>query len=376
MRKVKLKLSGVLLFCALLSSASFALLNVNFSESLQPGQISFYWATDTMTANLAGRTPNSNPAITLSLSAGNQAKALSTPLPTAQYAFFSDNTSVPSQTTYIRVWNTTGHNPGDHYTALENFANPWGSPANVNFAVDYVYVYSDPQQAVITQIDETGTTVLAPPSTGRSLTFTSVQPEVGGYMVEVAQSEWEITLNGTRLEPNRVVAGLQLVLSTPADSLNAGDNYVVRVRHQNPWGTWGPWSETATHTIAVAGAAVETITFNFRRAADGIGINPFSFPLSNVTDPAGLGNVRQLIEQFNTAAGANAVATFGWFDTTGMIPQGYIIVYDSDTVNDFDRFIPIGGVGAPETVDLVMDQPYQVYVLREFAATLTGNRVR
>ena len=376
MRKVKLKFIGVLLFCALLSSSSFALLNVNFSENLQPGQISFYWAGDSMTANLAGRTPNSSPAITLSLADGFQAKALTTPLPTAQYAFFSDNTSVPSQTTYIRAWDSTGHNPGDHYTALQNFPNPWGSPSNVSFAVDYIYVYADPQQAEITQIDETATTILDPLSTGASLTFTSEQPEVGGYRVEVAQSEWEITLNGTTIAPNRLVDGLQLVLSTPADSLNPGDNYVVRVRHQNPWGAWGPWSETAPHTIAAAGAAVETITFNFRRAADGVGINPFSFPLTNVTDPAGLGNVRELIERFNTVAGANAVATFGWFDTTAMLPQGYIIVYDSDAINDFDRFIPIGGVGAPETVDLVMDQPYQVYVLSEFAPTLTGNRVR
>jgi hypothetical protein len=373
MIKNKFKILGVMLFCLVLSTSSFALLNINFSESLEPGRVAFYTIGEPSTANLSGRAIGA-PSANLGRGAGEfLAKALAAPS-SNQYAFFADS-DPNSRTAYIRVWENAARGDGSRYTALRDYTNYIGL-GFADFTVDYDFVRSEPRQAVISQIEEAG---IIYPVAGSTLTLTSVQPEVAGTTVEIALSQWEYSLNGAAAVTRDVAGSGQLVLSSAAgDSLNPDDSYNVRVRHQNHWGQWGAWSDRRTHVVGAAAAVggVETITFNFRRAADGTGINPFSFPLSNVTDPAGLGNVEQLIRRFNEVAGANAVATFGWFDTTAMIPQGYIIIYASDTVNNIERFIPIGGVGAPNTVDLVMDQPYQVYVLSEFAATLTGNRAR
>lgn len=374
MIKNKFKLIGVMLFCLVLSSSSFALLNVNFFENLEPGRIAFYMIGDPSTADLPGLDIGA-PSVNLGRGPGEfLAKALATP-PSNQYAFFADD-DANSRTTSIRVWENTSHGDGSRYTALRDYTNYVGL-GFADFTIVYEFIHSAPRQAEISQIEEAG---IIYPVTGSTLTFTSVQPEVAaGIRVEIALSQWQYSVNGGADETRDVAGSGQLVLSSAAgDSVNPGDSYSVRVRHQNPWGDWGGFSDRRTHVVGAAAAAggVETITFNFRRAADGIGINPFSFPISNVTDPAGLGNVEQLIRRFNEVAGANAVATFGWFDTTAMVPQGYIVIYGSDTVNNIERFIPIGGVGAPNTVDLVMDRPYQVYVLSEFAATLTGNRAR
>jgi len=77
-------------------------------------------------------------------------------------------------------------------------------------------------------------------------------------------------------------------------------------------------------TLGIGAGGPETVTYNFRRPSDAMGLNPISFPFANVADVATL---RDLIEAINTQAGSNIVTAAGWWDTANQQPTGYIITY-------------------------------------------------
>ena len=123
------------------------------------------------------------------------------------------------------------------------------------------------------------------------------------------------------------------------------------------------------------GVGPDTITITFLKPTDDLGINPFSFPFANLTDPAGVTNLKQLIEAVNTEAGENVVTVAGWWNKEAQEPWGYIITYNSSSLNDFGTFTTAGEVPAnPADVALEKDMAYQFSVLRPVSLPATGTR--
>ncbi len=118
----------------------------------------------------------------------------------------------------------------------------------------------------------------------------------------------------------------------------------------------------------------ETVTITFR-TTDDLGINPFSFPFATLTDPAGVMNLKQLIEAVNTEAGENVVTVAGWWNKERQEPWGYIITYNSSALNDFGTFTTAGEVPSdPSGVSLEKDMAYQFSVLKPVSIDATGTR--
>jgi hypothetical protein len=69
------------------------------------------------------------------------------------------------------------------------------------------------------------------------------------------------------------------------------------------------------------------------------------------------------------------VTVAGWWDHDRQQPTGYVISYNSETLNDFGSFYTAGEAPAnPADVTLVKDRPYQISVLSAASIDLTGTR--
>ncbi|MBN2057379.1 MAG: fibronectin type III domain-containing protein [Candidatus Saganbacteria bacterium] len=178
-------------------------------------------------------------------------------------------------------------------------------------------------------------------------------------------------------DPNRVVSVAGTSWSLPdvdpvtRAPFNAG-TYHFRVRAKNVFGP-GPWSDPVYDWTTLSGGigGPETVTYNFRRPSGDLGLNPISFPFANVS---GVTTLRQLIESINTQAGSNVVTSAGWWDVAAQQPVGYIVTYTSGDLNSFS-FITAGGAPAdPADVTMGKDQTYQISVLADAVAELTGTR--
>ena len=339
MNKILL-LAGVILI--ILQGLSLATITVNFNNNLQPGQISFYWGADSSSPNLGGRTISSNNETVLNLSDGSQAKTTKSPLPSNQFAFYSDSSSVPSQTTKLRVWDSTSHDRGKHYTALESYANPWGSPATYAFNRPYEFIRDIPQNAVITKYDETSTTIINPASIDKQLVISSSQPPRGdGYSVEIVSAQWEIIRNNG--EPYVADgSGSALTLSSRTGTVfNPGDVFTLRVRHKNYWNDWGGWSSPVSYTVGAGGGGRTTaLAYTLQPGVNGIGIpfgTPFNLVSGNSTIPvSSLGDLINAIKQIGGKDSISAVAYWdaglqgATYNTKGEISynsDGYRLTY-------------------------------------------------
>jgi|GEM_PF-2455424 len=356
----------------LFASQAGAVLTVNFPESINVSdkeRIQYYWNGDATTPNVAGRTINSDPTITLNLSdTDRQAKVDSSP--TTQKIHFGcedDDRYRGSNYIYIRLWDNSSRN--NYYTDLRGFSNTALGTVISDFGgITYLYVKDTPSKPIINQYDETATSVLSPtPSSSRRVTFSSIQSaRSDGKEVEIPQSIWNITYNGTPL-PDRTVSGRSLTLSTPSDTLNPGDTYVVKVKHKNYWGdVSGDWSDPVTYVVG-AGGGVASVRYSF--VSTGLGLNQFALPFAAKHGDVNIDNVRQLVERLNVAAGSNAVTSIGWWDEVNQIDKGYVITYPGGTLT----FSAVNGANAdPASENIVTGRSYQVVVNRGFSITFTS----
>lgn len=345
-----------------------AVLTVNFTEDIRSedrARIQYYWNVDVNTPNVYGRTINSAPTVILDLSDPNR-QAKVDPSPRA-FHFGCDERFPGSTYIYMRLWDNKYRN--HYYTDLRGFSNTALGTVISNFGtITYRYVKANPGTAVINQYDETATTVFSPSaSSSRRVTFSSVQPSrPDGKEVEIPQSIWSITYNGTTLDARRV-AGKNLTLQAPADSLNPGDIYVVKVKHVNHWGEQSDrWSDPVRYVVGAAGGGVSSVTYNF--VSTGLGLNQFALPFLAKHDGVNIDNVQQLVEGINAAAGASAVTSIGWWDETAQIDKGYVVTYSGGTL----IFSPVNGAADPATERVVTGRSYQVVVNSNFSITFTS----
>lgn len=152
--------------------------------------------------------------------------------------------------------------------------------------------------------------------------------------------------------------------------------YRFRAKAYNWFGgsDWSGYAEWQTLTGGMAGP--ETITVHFVKPPDDLGINTFSFPFSEVSSPSAISNLKHLIEAVNKAANKNVATVAGLWDKSKQNPSGYIITYDSDTLNDFGNFIKAGEVpDDPAGLALVKDGAYQISVIEnDIDLIMTGTR--
>jgi len=347
---------------------ALAVLTVNFPEDIgvdNRARIQYYWNGDTTTPNETGRTINSDPTVTLNL-ADPTTRAKVDPSPRT-FHFGCEEGYPGSNYIYIRLWDNSSRN--NYYTDLRGFSNTALGTVISDFGnITYRYVKAAPRQPIINQYDETATSVLSPtPSSSRRVTFSSIQSaQRDGKEVEIPQSIWNITYNGRDLG-DRTVSGRSLTLSTPSDTLNPGDTYVVKVKHKNYWGdVSGDWSDPVTYVVG-AGGGVASVTYSF--VSTGLGLNQFALPFAAKHGDVNIDNVRQLVERLNVAAGSNAVTSIGWWDEVNQIDKGYVITYPGGTLT----FSAVNGANAdPASENIVTGRSYQVVVNRGFSITFTS----
>lgn len=184
----------------------------------------------------------------------------------------------------------------------------------------------------------------------------------------------------------REITGLSLRITYPDGSTETRDGASITLSDV-PSGTYRfkpiatNWfgntegTEMPYTTLGIGAAGPETVTINFLKPTGDLGVNPFGYPFASVISPEAISSLKQLIQAVNAQAGANVVTVAGWWIKETQEPAGYIISYNSDSVNDFKSFLTVGDVPAdPADHALVKDTAYQLSVLREAAVTLTGTR--
>jgi len=373
MKKIRL-IGGALLFLILISSASFAVLTVNFTGSapLQIRQISYYWNGDNTAANQQGRRINSDPTVAsvapyFVLSNLDRQACVGTPAPTLQYVFGADGAYPGSLNLSIRVWDSVDRGVGDHYTGLISSANSATAPGTITPLISYVYVRAVPAQPRISSIVvATTTNLLATPSptTTGSTTFSSIQPAASApNMIEAGSAQWRYKRNGGDWV---TAAGENLTLTGDLIA-HPGDRYEIQVMRTNVWGP-GPWSDSYNYTVGAAPvgvtppggsgeAGVAPITYNLIHPTGLLGINPIAVQYNALTSPVTGNQVKNVVEAINTAAaGRNQVTAIGWWDITNQRPAGYAITYPAGA----PTYLPIGGA-APSGNQALSDVPNGIY---------------
>jgi hypothetical protein len=139
--------------------------------------------------------------------------------------------------------------------------------------------------------------------------------------------------------------------------------YKFRARAHNWFGAsdWSSWVEWETLGDITPG--VTSITVDFVKPTGDLGVNTFALPFSTVSSPGSATNLKELVEIVNTEAGENIVSVAGWWDQDEQKPAGYIIEYNSATVNDFGGFTKAGNApDDPATVAIESHKPLQFSV--------------
>jgi len=379
-----LKLFLTLLAVSVLTSPVWAVLEVTLNESVAIDRIQYYWAGETNSANQAGRIINSNPAISFDLSDINrQAKPKAAP-PTNVYIFGADASYPNSETTRIRVWSTTAQQNNATYTALSSFSNPAATGAFENLNINYLYIKAKPDTATITQYTESGTVYISPPQPPAvTVTFNSTSPQVGGYTVEIAQSEWELVQGATTVY--QTVNGKNLTLDTasppPGITMGGGDEITLRVKHINLWNEKADnWSVPLLYSVGGGGIGGGPVDLKVKRVAStGLGISSFAVPKSicSVTDTlknaapvavttTTVSNGLELVELLNEINGGPVVRTFGTWDEDAQIEKGVVVTYSGSAVDAASQT----ALGT-EFPSLVPGRGYQVYVKPDPDADVT-----
>lgn len=346
---------GVLLFM-LCSNAAFATMKVTFSVGpVNNDQISYYWQGETSTADQVGGTPSND--FNAALGLGTPAKPEDSH-PDNIYFFFSQQAHA-SLITSIRLWDVAAGTNGGHYTALKSYSNPYQSVPAYNFTNNYIYVYAAPVKAVITKYDEVATVTYSPsPGQDREVTFSSAQPDQGGYKTEIVQSEWDEDGNKT------VVAGSSYTIL----GVQTGESHTVSVRHKNPWGTWSDWSDSVFYSAGGDGGPQPPFDLVLKHVS-GSGINSFGMPFPG---PWFIGanqitNAHELVVEINAAAGDNAVSSFGKWDETNQQVAGVMINYNGNVIDPTD-------VADLQNISLSRGLGYQIYVTKDVTVQIKNTQ--
>jgi hypothetical protein len=169
--------------------------------------------------------------------------------------------------------------------------------------------------------------------------------------------------------------------------------YYFKVFSYNSGDAMDPASDTSisAHQLsagAAAGARVAAggggpVTYNFRRATDGLGLNAFAIlhdlPLSvwgsapggmrvDYTNP--VNTIADLTAAINAVSGANNTTAIGWLGANNQL-EGYYVTYDASGAPTFSPTSGLGTAAASE-ITLTRGRAYQVSVIRDVDVTLSG----